>query len=120
MASELRDFDINILKAGEQWMGIKLERLKFRMLLLFGGSDKLGVFGLVGLAWAMWKSMKAESTLLAQDWVGFFLAGLGGMVLGGILINALIQRLAYQREIITLAIREREEVAMAKSVSQSE
>lgn len=111
MAAELREFDLDTLKAGEQWLGIKLERLKFRMLLMFGGSDKLALFALVGLAWAMRKLLQSNDGLLSQQWTTYILAGLLGATIGGVLANVIVKRLLYQKDIVTLAMRAREENA---------
>jgi len=110
MAAELREFELDTLKAGEQWLGIKLERLKFRMVLMFGGSDKLALFALVGLAWAMKKLLQSNEGLFSQQWMTYILAGLLGATIGGVLANVIVKRLLYQKDIVTLAIREREEI----------
>lgn len=111
MAVELRGFDLGTLKAGEQWLGIKLERLKFHMLLMFGGSDKLALFALVGLAWTMKNLLQSNDGPLPQQWTIYILAGLLGTTIGGVLTNVVVKRLLYQKDIVALAIREREEEA---------
>lgn len=109
MAMELREFDICTLKAGEQWLGMKLERLKFRMLLIFGGSDKLALFALVGLAFALRKLLQSDEVLFSEQWAIYPLAGLLGATLGGLFGNVVMRRLLYQKDILNLAIQAREE-----------
>lgn len=111
MAEELHEFDLNTLKAGEQWLGMKLERFKFRMLVMFGGSDKLAMFALVGLAWAIRKLLQSDAGLLSEQWVTVVFAGLLGATLGGLLANVVVKRLLYTKDIVALAIRKREEAA---------
>lgn len=109
MAKDLAEFDLNILQIVDKWLEIKIERLRFRMLIIFGGSDKIALFALVGLAWAMRKFLQSNEEVCSYRWMTYVIAWLIGITIGGIFANVTLNKLLYQKDIVALAVHEKKE-----------
>lgn len=108
-AAELHQFSLDLLKQADIWLGLRIERLKMTMVFGVGGVDKVAIFTLVAGAWAIWQSFPSTQPEWAQR---IYLSGaafLGGLAIGGMLINSIIKRLVYQKDLLTIAIAQLEE-----------
>ena len=103
-AKDLHRFDNAALKLTDQWLSLRIERMRLHMGLLIGGSDKVAVLGLVLGAWGIWTNYPASGITLAH--YGYMLVGgaIGGIGIGGLLANVVIKELSYQRDLLSLAL----------------
>lgn len=102
--AELTYFPKGILERAQQWLGIKIERIRSKIGIFFGGADKIALFALAGIGWAVWKEFPADVTSSKH---GLFVVGvalMGGIAIGGVLLNAVMQRYVYHQELLTLAL----------------
>lgn len=114
MAAKLRGFDLKTLKSGERWLEIKLGRLRYRLAVMFGNSDKIAIFTLATLVISAEKLNAIDVKALSIQ--GVTLSFVVGAVIGGILISTItVTRLRYQKEIVSLAIGELEGKAVGCS-----
>jgi len=103
-AKELHGFDIAALKLTDQWLSLRIERMRVHLGLFFGGSDKVAVLGLVLGGWGIWTNFPSNGLTLEQFGYMVFSAFIGGIGLGGLLANVVIKELAYQRDLLSLAL----------------
>ncbi|WP_137173433.1 hypothetical protein [Massilia sp. HP4] len=103
-AKDLHRFDIAALKLTDQWLSLRIERMRLQLGLLIGGSDKVAVLGLLMGAWGIWTNYPASGIMLAH--YGYVVVGgaLAGIGVGGLLANVVIKELSYQRDLLSLAL----------------
>lgn len=107
MAAKLRGFDLNTLKTGERWLEIKLGRIGYRLFVVFGNSDKIALFTLAALVISVQDLDVFDVNVLSIR--GFIICLIVGLTIGALLVSAVtVTRLRYQKEIVSLAIGERE------------
>lgn len=88
----------------EKWLSIKMERTKAHISLFFGSPDKVAIFALAGMGWLSWKEFQSANQGLAQDAMLFVFAFFGGCAIGSLLQQRVLKRMAYQKDLISLAI----------------
>lgn len=103
-AEQLTHHGIVTLKLTLTWLEIRVERMKFGLVFLVGGSDKVAVLMLAGSAWTVWHNMPDTQPSWLQDGYLYAAAFLGGLAIGGLLTNMIVKKLNYQKDILTLAI----------------
>jgi hypothetical protein len=116
--SRLKKFDKQNLELAQQWLTIKIERLKNRIGLFLGGSDKIALLALVGMGWAAVKEFPTSDTTWRHDAFLYGSAFILGLSLGGILLNILIQRYLYQKDLLALSLSQIN--AETKNLDQTE
>jgi len=102
--AELIDVPSQTLKQVQRYLDLKIERSKSRIAMFMGGSDKLALFSLAGLGYSLSKEFPMNSSMWGHDWFRYGLGFLAGIAIGGILLNAVVQRYIYHRELIQLAL----------------
>jgi len=112
-AATLAHFTLPGLTLTEKWLGLRIERSRLRLGILLGGSDKFAVLAVISGAWAIWHNLPSGSSLIEQSLYWSLGAFIGASGFGGILPNASIARMAYQRDILSLAICQHSQVAGA-------
>lgn len=103
-AKDLHRFDIAALKLTDQWLSLRIERMRLHLGLLIGGSDKVAVLGLVLGAWGIWTNFPGTGITLAHYGYVVVGAAIGGLGLGGLMANLIIKELSYQRDLLSLAL----------------
>lgn len=88
----------------EKWLGLQIDRSRLRPGLLLGGSDKVAVLAVATGAWIVWHSLPSGASVHEQVLYWSLGAFIGASGLGGMLANASIATMAYQRDILALAI----------------
>lgn len=103
-ANSFMHFDATALALADRWIAQKIERMKLHAGFFLGGTEKISVIALIAGGWAIWKAFPGDETTLIQ---GIYYAGgafLGGLGLGGLLISTIMRRLAYHRDLLSIAI----------------
>jgi hypothetical protein len=103
-AEDLRRFDLASLKQAEQWLSIRIDRMKSRLIFGVGGSDKVAVIAMVAGAWAVWNNFPKAGMEWMQQTYLIGSAALGGLAIGAMFANALIRQWSYQKELLAIAI----------------
>lgn len=107
------------LQFAKQWISIEMDRVNARLAMMFGSPDKVAMVSLAALGWNAWK----ESHALGADWIStlaqFVLAFLGGAAIGALFARDRLAQLAYQRDLLSMAISQLEPITMGKSGSPS-
>lgn len=103
-AEDLRQFDLASLKQAERWLAIRIERMKSRLVLGVGGSDKVALFAMVAGAWTVLNNFpKGDMGWMQQAYL-MGSALLGGLAIGAMFANALIRHWSYQKDLLAIAI----------------
>jgi hypothetical protein len=103
-AQDLRRFNLASLKQVEQWLAIRIDRTKGRLLFGVGGSDKVALITMVLGAWTLWNNFPTAGMKAMQQAYLFGSAALGGLAIGAMLVNSLIRQWSYQKELLSIAI----------------
>lgn len=103
-ASALARFTLPELVLTEKWLGLRIDRSRLRLGLLLGGSDKVAVLAIATGAWTVWHNLPSGASVHEQVLYWSLGAFIGASGLGGMLANASIATMAYQRDILALAI----------------
>lgn len=107
LASELARHSDEVLALADQWLEQKCRRLERRMIRLLGGSDKIALLVVFGLAWGAWKAL--DDPIFHRAVVGTVnlaycaLAFSAGLILGGMTLSRMLEQMAFQRDLIALA-----------------
>lgn len=113
---KLIQFDRNCLELAQQWLELKAQRIKNRIGIFVGNSDKVAVFSVIGLGWAAWKELSPQAGVnalmgiftdpsLPSTIVVFGLALLLGIALGSLVLSYQLGRYTYQLELLALALK---------------
>lgn len=92
------------LEQVQRHLDLKIERSKNRIQQFMGSPDKIAMFSLAGMGFSVLKEFPLNSTVWSNNWFQYGLAFLTGISIGGILLNAVIQRYVYHRGLIQLAL----------------
>lgn len=96
------------LQFAKQWISIEMDRVTARLTMMFGSPDKVAIASLAALGWNAWK----ESHTLGADWIStvaqFVFAFLGGAAIGALFARDRLAQLAYQRDLLSMAIAQLE------------
>ncbi len=103
-AADLHRFDIADLRLADQWLSLRIERMRLHLGLFIGGADKVAVLGLILGGWGIWISFPGSGFALEQFAYMAGSAFIGGLGIGGLLASVVIKELAYQRDLLTLAL----------------
>lgn len=109
----LTGFNRRVLEEAQVWLQLKSTRIKNRMGLFVGNSEKIALFSLAGFGWSIWKELSGKTlttklSLTSGDatqniliWVTAFLTGIA---IGAVLMNFQLRRYSYYLELIDLAL----------------
>lgn len=104
-ASELDAFEIDTLQAVDKWLSLKIDRMKMRIGIFLGGSDKVAFFALAGTAWSIWHNLPNGDWSWEKRIYLYGMGMLAGLAIGGMLMNWLIKKLTYQRDLLALVLQ---------------
>jgi len=91
------------LDLADSWLEQDVRRIESRLVLVFGGLDRVALLSLLGFAWQAWKDVLGESFSQFGSPIWFGLCVLAGLGLAGIKMRILMRELAYHRDLIALA-----------------
>lgn len=97
-------FERRLIEKTDKLLSIKIERLKGHIGLALGGADKIALFSLAGMGWAALQEIHQIGLGWRHDALIYGLAFMGGLAIGGVLLNDVIRRYSYQRDLLTLAL----------------
>lgn len=103
MAARLESVPREALEAVDRWLELKIKRVERRQIRFFGGSEKLALFGVVAGAWSVWKETGTALASWQPSPLLFGVALFTGFALGGMVVARLLDRLAYQRDVLQIA-----------------
>jgi len=103
-AKDLHRFDISVLRLADQWLSLRIERMRLHLGVLVGGTDKVAVLALILGAWGIWTNFPAGAMTLERYGYMMVSAFIGGLGLGGLLANIVIKELSYRRDLLSLAL----------------
>jgi hypothetical protein len=103
-AKQLGGFEKRLLERTDKLLAIKIERLKGHLGFFLGGADKVAIFALAGMGWAALKEFQSMGGGWRHDVYLYGLAFTGGLAIGGVLLNVVVRRYNYQRDLLSLAL----------------
>lgn len=103
-AHQLHEFDAIALRITDKWIALRADRMQRRLGLIVGGSDKVAAIALLAGAWGLWANFPGSATSWQQNMYVAFSALIGAFGAGGILGSVVVDDLAYQRDILALAL----------------
>lgn len=112
-AATLEGFPLPVLVLAEKWPGLRIERARLRFGILLGGSDKVAILVVVTGAWTLWRMLPANASQLEQFLYWSLGALIGASGIGGMLANVSLARMAYQRDLLAIAICKLEQAPRA-------
>lgn len=102
--AELLLYKTEVLERARQWLTFKIERIKDRLGIFLGGADKVALFALATMGWSAWKEFSELDSSWEHDLFLYGAAFLCGITIGGVFLNAIMQRYSYHRDLIDLAL----------------
>jgi len=102
--AELLPFEERTLSCALKSMEIRIDRMQQRTAYLIGGNDKLSLLAIVGLSWTVWTNYPLNSAIWNEKPFVFGMAFLAGITMGGVLVNLVLRRYRYQKDILQLAL----------------
>ncbi|AME23819.2 hypothetical protein AXG89_08125 [Burkholderia sp. PAMC 26561] len=115
-AQQLAPHSIEILEAADKRLSIRIERIKQRMDFFVGGTDKAALFGVFGLGWlAVKEASSKEIGHFIYLYVGVA-AFASGIMIGAVMFKLILKHVAYQRDILALAIRSRSDKVTIETI----
>jgi len=109
-------FNKKHLEEAQAWLQLKSTRIRNRMGVFIGNSEKIALFSLASFGWSIWKELSGKTlesklSITSGDptqnvliWVTAFLTGIA---LGAVLINFQLRRYTYYLELIELALKKK-------------
>lgn len=116
-ADDLLPFPLDALRAADTWFDQKIKRMERRQARFFGGNDRLALFTLIAAVWAVWKEVQGLVLGAEPSWLLWGLALLGGMMLGGLMVSRELEKMAYLRDLLALAIKRQEAAPTCRPTS---
>jgi len=103
-ARKLLIFDRQLLERTDAWLSIRIARIKDRLGFFLGGADKVAILALGSMGWATLNTLKSLQNTWQQNGFLYGAAFLGGLAIGGVMLNVIVQRYTYQRDLLALAL----------------
>ena len=103
-ATQLVAFGKKLLERTDKLLAIKINRLKEHLGFFLGGADKIAIFALAGMGWTALKEIQSIGVGWRYDVFVYGLAFMGGLAFGGVLLNVVVRRYNYQRDLLALAL----------------
>lgn len=104
-AADLEHFGLPALEMTDKWLGLRIDRFKLRMGIHVGGSDKMAILAVIAGACTLWHNFPQDGAAYERYlylWLAAFLVGSG---IGALYVSAVLARMAYQRDLLAIAIR---------------
>lgn len=102
--AELVLHEAELLERVRKLLHQKIERINGRLGFFLGGTDKIALFALATMGWSAWTEFSALSGGWQQNFFIYGVAALGGLAFGGVMLNVVARRYAYQRDLLDLAL----------------
>lgn len=104
-ADRLLQMEPLVLKMAENWLSLRIERMRLHVGFFTGGSDKVAVIALMLGAWGIWSNFPSSDTTELQYMYMGAGAFVGGLGIGGLMGSVIIKDLSYQRDLLLIALR---------------
>lgn len=104
MAKELKSFSFENLKIAQHILEAKVARIQSRLMFFLGGPDKIAILSLVAMGWAAWNEFPKITDHFESDILYIGVAFLGGLSIGGVMLNIVMQRYMYYVDLIKYAL----------------
>jgi len=117
-AEAILKFERKVLIAVKGWLETKCSRIRSRIALFFGGSEKIALISLAGFAWVTYKEVfngKVPESIpsLGDNPIQFVIllviAFFTGLSIGAMLLSQQLRRYQYHIEIIDMALKKKSE-----------
>lgn len=96
--NELINVDPAILGQADLWLSERIDRIRRRMTLVFGGPEKVAIITLAGIGWLVWKEFPATQEPWIQRGLQFGVCFIAGSAIGAMFSQSELHTLNYQRE----------------------
>lgn len=117
-ASQLERFHKKDLKRAHEFLELRINRARERIKSFVGGTDKLALVVVLAGAWAVYKEVPWQSTLVLLHWndpaqfphIGLIFLFVFAMstIAGSLILNIHVQRYAYQLDVLKLHLSTRD------------
>ncbi len=129
-AQKLQRFPMLVLQILDAWLERHNARHQSRLAMFFGGSDKVALVSITVLGVTLLRQftgafedvqkMFPGLSVAAWHWISggvyLVLAGITGLAIGGVMLRLVMDRTAYQRDLLKLALDAHERRARARQV----
>jgi hypothetical protein len=108
-AKQLERYPSEVLEQADQWFESRAKRFERRQMLWFGGLPQLSFVALIAAGWAVSKeALPLWDSSSSSHWAIVLVAAfVTGAALGGLMTVGAGGRIAYQREVVRLALSQR-------------
>lgn len=104
LAAALARHRTSVLKDAADWLERRIKQHERRLIRYFGGPDKLALIAVAGGAWLVWKEAQKQVGHIPTDYMTWVAAFFTGLVIGGMALNKLVDRLCFARDVIQMAL----------------
>lgn len=104
MAKELKSFSSEDLKIAQHILETKIARIQSRLMFFLGGPDKITILSLAAMSWAAWNEFPKITDHFENNILYMGVAFLGGLSIGGVMLNIVMQRYMYYVDLIKYAL----------------
>lgn len=117
-ADAITKYEKKVLKEVKDWLEMKCSRIKARVGIFFGGSEKIALISLAGFGWITFKevfhgkipdSLPSASDDPVQFTILTVVAFFTGLSVGAMLLNQQMRRYLYHIEVIEMALKKKPE-----------
>lgn len=111
-------FERKVLVEVKSWLEVKCSRIKAKIGVFFGGSEKIALISLAGFGWITFKevfngkipeNLPSASVNPTQFTIVLIVAFFTGLSIGAMLLNQQLRRYTYHMEILDMALKKKPE-----------
>ncbi|WP_061172791.1 hypothetical protein [Caballeronia pedi] len=103
-AGRLARYKRSALEQADQYLMAITERRKLFLGAIVGSPEKVALLSLVAMGWSVYKEVPSGPSNWITLTIQYGVALLGGLAFGSLLVNSVIRRYAYQRDLLALAL----------------
>ena len=103
-AADLEHFGLTALALTDKWLSLRIDRLKLRMGIHAGGSDKMAILAAIAGACTLWHNFAQDGAAYERYLYLWLAAFLGGSGLRALFVQAMLARMCFQRDFLGIAI----------------
>ncbi|KDR36332.1 hypothetical protein BG57_21340 [Caballeronia grimmiae] len=103
-AMQLTSFDRSHLEGADRYVQSFIDRQRTFVEAFVGPMTNVALFSLVGLAVSVYKEFTSDHPLPFNNYVQYGMAFLGGIAFGAVLLNRVLRRYSYLRDVLALAL----------------
>jgi hypothetical protein len=103
-AGRITRYNRSALEQADQYLSFITERRRLFLGAVIGSPEKVALFSLAAMGWSVYKEVPSGVSNWVYIAIQYGLALLGGLAFGSLLVNSVLRRYAYQRDILALAL----------------